>query len=223
MRSSRNSGAAFLAAALVAVTVSGVSAHRRDEYLQAARIAIDPDRIEIQLDLTPGIALANRVIAEIDRDRDGVVSEQETRAYASVVERDIRLELDGRALPVVLLDSRSAAASAMANGEGTLQLRWSAEVARPGGGTHRLVFRNSHRTDISVYLANVLVPSNERVAVAAQDRDVDQRQFVVSYRLEPPSKARPAMLLLVLGGLMAGGATLWSRRHASSRVVLTPP
>ena len=41
---------------LVLVAVAGpVSAHRLDEYLQAARIGIDPERVQIELDLTPGV------------------------------------------------------------------------------------------------------------------------------------------------------------------------
>ena len=51
-----------------------VSAHRADEYLQAARLAIDPARVQIELDLTPGIALAEAIIADIDRNRDGSLS-----------------------------------------------------------------------------------------------------------------------------------------------------
>ena len=51
-----------------------VSAHRRDEYLQAARLAIDPGRVQLELDLTPGIALADAIIADIDRNRDGSLS-----------------------------------------------------------------------------------------------------------------------------------------------------
>ena len=40
---------------------SWTSAHRRDEYLQAACLAIDPDRVELALDLTAGIAVAEVV------------------------------------------------------------------------------------------------------------------------------------------------------------------
>ena len=72
-----------------------MSAHRRDEYLQAARIAIDPGRVQIELDLTPGIALAEAIIADIDRNRDGSLSADEQRAYASLVLSALTLEVDG--------------------------------------------------------------------------------------------------------------------------------
>ena len=72
-----------------------MSAHRRDEYLQAARLAIDPDRVQLELDLTPGIALAEAIIADIDRNRDGSLSQDEQRAYGSLVLSALTLEVDG--------------------------------------------------------------------------------------------------------------------------------
>ena len=64
----------MLALTTAIVGVAEVSAHRRDEYLQAARLAIDPGRVQLELDLTPGIALAEAIIADIDRNRDGSLS-----------------------------------------------------------------------------------------------------------------------------------------------------
>ena len=39
-----------------------IAAHRLDEYLQAARIAVDVDRVGVELDLTPGVAIAPSVM-----------------------------------------------------------------------------------------------------------------------------------------------------------------
>jgi hypothetical protein len=50
-------------------------------------------------------------------------------------------------------------------------------------GRHRLSYRNSHRRDISVYLANALVPENDRVAITAQTRDIAQRDLVIDFTL----------------------------------------
>ena len=48
-----------------------VFAHRDDQYLQATLVAIEPSVVRLQINLTPGVAVAERVIAEIDRDHDG--------------------------------------------------------------------------------------------------------------------------------------------------------
>src|ERR1051326_5336806 len=80
---------------LTAMASASLAAHRRDEYLQAARITIEPSRVRIDLDLTPGIALAHDIVAGIDRDGDGVVGADEAQAYATRVLGDLRLDVDG--------------------------------------------------------------------------------------------------------------------------------
>ena len=81
MRAGRRARAGDLALAVVIVGTAA-SAHRRDEFLQAARLGVEPDRVELELDLTPGIAVADATIADIDRDRDGVLSAEERGAYS---------------------------------------------------------------------------------------------------------------------------------------------
>src|SRR6476619_7436329 len=87
--SCRSSAAPLLAAAVFAALSAPMSAHRRDEYLQAARIALAPDYARIDLDLTPGIAVAETVLADIDRDRSGTISADEARDYAGRVRQAI--------------------------------------------------------------------------------------------------------------------------------------
>lgn len=174
---------AAIAIGLIALAATPTSAHRRDEYLQAARIAIDPARVEIEIDLTPGIALAHGIVADIDRDRNGSVGVEEARAYALRVRGDIRLEVDGRPLPLELIDRRFPTVDAMFNGEGTIQIRLAAPAPSLAAGAHRLRYRNVHRQEIGVYLANALVPTSPRVAVLTQRRDVDQRELVIEYAL----------------------------------------
>ena len=53
------------------------------------------------------------------------------------------------------------------------------QLPRPSAGTHRLRYRNSHRSEIGVYLVNALVPASERVSIVAQRRDVDQRDVTI--------------------------------------------
>jgi len=190
------------------------SAHRRDEYLQAARLAIDPNRVELTLDLTPGIAVADRVLRTIDGDADGSISAGEARAYAEDVLRAIALAVDGTPLRVALVDSAAPATAAMLRGEGAMRIHASAAIPRLAPGLHHLRYRNTDSGGIGVYLANVLVPASDRVIVAAQRRDVDQREMVVEYNLrgDPTSRAR-AGVPVGLAGALALIANLWWRRR----------
>jgi hypothetical protein len=57
-------------------------AHRLDEYLQATLLSIDTGRVDLQIDLTPGVAIASKVFGWIDTNHDGAISEAEGKAYA---------------------------------------------------------------------------------------------------------------------------------------------
>ena len=212
-RSLRSRTLAWLTAAIVALACTHASAHRRDEYLQAARIAVEPTRVDIELDLTPGIALAANVLSDIDRDRDSRVAAAEANLYAARVLGEIRLEVDGRPMPLELVDQRFPTADAMLTGEGTIQIRLAAAVPPLGAGRHRVLFRNDHRPDIAVYLANALVPSNERVAVKAQRRTQDQRDIVIEYLLDgDPAADRLPWFVPGIALALFVAAAVWFRR-----------
>jgi hypothetical protein len=199
---------------MVSVGIADLSAHRRDEYLQAARLAIDPERVQIELDLTPGIALAEAILTDIDLDRDGSLSAEEQRAYASAVLSALELEGDGRPLRMQPGACSFPDAEAIRRGEGTIRLQ-SAAFPRLSIGAHQLSFRNGHHPDRSVYLANALVPASDRVAVTAQRRDVAQRQLTIDYVM----RAAPATATAVpfLGAAAAVLSVLLIRASRSHR------
>ena len=178
---------------------SGLSAHRTDEYLQAARLAIDPGRVEIELDLTPGIALADAILADVDRNHDGSLSAEEQRAYGSLVVSALDLEIDGARLPLALAASSFPEPGAVRRGEGTIRLHPAATLPPLSAGAHQLSFRNRHHPARSVYLANALVPRSYRVVVTAQRRDADQTELTIDYVLSA-APAGPGGAWL-LGGL----------------------
>ena len=197
-----------------------VSAHRRDEYLQAARLGIDPGTVHIELDLTPGIALAEAIIADIDRNRDGSVSTDEQRAYGSLVLGALEVEVDGRPLRVQLGGSSFPDNDAMRRGEGTIRLQAATTLPGLSVGAHQLLFLNRHHPDGSVYLANALVPQSDQVAVTAQRRDGDQRELIIDYVMRAaPTTATSAWLLsgiaavAVLSALLKRPSRILNRLH----------
>ena len=64
-------------AAAVILLLAGIPAlaHRLDEYLQATILSIEKNRLQAQMTLTPGVAVYPIVLAAIDTDADGVLSE----------------------------------------------------------------------------------------------------------------------------------------------------
>jgi hypothetical protein len=211
VRNSRGSSRAVgaLALTIAIVGVAEVSAHRRDEYLQAARLGIDPGGVQLELDLTPGIALAETIIADIDRNRDGTLSPDEQRAYVSRALSTLRLEIDGTRLPLQQGAFTYPAPEAMRRGEGSIRLQAAAILPHLSTGAHQLLFRNSHDPDRSVYLANALVPSSDDVAITGQRRDGAQTELTIDYVLHAaPARRHAAWLLgslaaaILLSGLL---------------------
>lgn len=172
----------LLLAALTVTFAAEVSAHRRDEYLQAARIGIEPERIHLELALTPGIAVAAAVILDIDRDRDGTLSQKEQQAYARRVLGFMTIQLDGsEPLSLAAASSRFPELEAMRGGDGTIAIQSDVLVAQLAAGTHRLLFRNRSAASNLVFLANALAPANDRIAVTGQRRDRDQRELTIEF------------------------------------------
>jgi hypothetical protein len=183
------------------VAGTDVSAHRSEDYLQAARIGLEPDRVLITLDLTPGIAVAESFMSGLDHDRDGSLSAEEQREYVGQVGSALELEIDGRPLRPRVLYGSFPEPSAVRRGEGTIRLAVQAALPKVSAGSHRLLFRNAYLAGHSAYLANALVPESPRVRVTAQRRDSDQSELTIEYTVYADSTS--ASFPWVLGSLAA--------------------
>lgn len=195
---------AFAAVAAVAAAAD-LSAHRRDEQLQAARIAIDPDRVAVDLDITPGIDVAAAAIAAIDRDRDGVLSAPERDAYAGTVAAALWLANDHEAHALHVVSATFPDLAAIRRGEGTIALRLRAALGPHNEGRHELTFGNRHDAATSVYLANALVPRDGRVTIAGQRRTASQHELTIQYTVAPaaaPWAAGPSLAALASAAVM---------------------
>jgi len=158
-------------------------AHRLDEYLQATRISIELDRVGLEMNLTPGAAVADTVFAGIDQDRNGTISPVEAAAYARLVITSLKLSVDGRACELKVDGSAFPQLADMHNGEGIIRLRASAKIPQSAIGPHRLTFANTHRSDIGAYLINALVPTDGRIRITSQSRDTLQNEFKMEYKV----------------------------------------
>ena len=146
-------------------------------------MAVEPNRVVIDLDLTPGVAVAGVVLPGIDRDGDGSISPGEAQAYVARVLSDLTLTIDGAPLALSAGASSFPAMQALRTGVGTIQIRFAAVLPTLRPGAHRLALRNGHLPAVSAYLANVLVPASDLVDVTNQRRDYNQRALDIDYVL----------------------------------------
>jgi hypothetical protein len=193
-------------------------AHVIDQYLQTAQITLAPDGASVELRLTPGAQVADRVFELIDVDGDGQISPAEEQAYARRALRDVAIEVDGRRAPLVLTGIQFPSRSEMNEGAGAIRVDLAANTALGAAGEHRLTFRNDHLPELGVYLANALVPASDAIKITGLQRDALQHELRVDF-LVTPADARgwPRWPVVLLFGLCLALILLqWKRRESSA-------
>ena len=200
-------------------TVSPAGAHRLDEYLQATRLFVDIEHVDLEIDLTAGATLASNVFGWIDTNRDGEISGAEGEAYARQMLRSVVLKVDGWPVPITLAGTSYPEFRDMSLGVGTIRLRATAKFRSAGAGRHQVSFLNTHCPESSVYLVNVLVPENPRIQLGDPRRDRAQHSLTLDYtvKAEAPSLWERTFALCV--GLVMIGWLLGRLGYALTQAV----
>ena len=181
--------AAAVVATSIALGTVPASAHRLDEYLQAMRVDVRNGGIVVELDLTPGAAIAPGILAVLDPDSDGAIESAERDAYVAEVIRSLSATIDGRPLAFRESNRDFPPRGELQDGTGVVRLVLEAEFEQ-SSGPHRLVVDNGYRPDASAYLANVLRPESGAITVAAQRRDPRQQTLTIDYVVGRPLLTR---------------------------------
>jgi hypothetical protein len=208
----RSALAAGFALAGFAASPTRSEAHRLDEYLQATRIAIARERIDLEIDLTPGAAIASSVVSAIDRDLDGQASDEEIERYAKDVLRELRLVNDEKTASLALTERRVDPLAQLRAGTGAIRLRATAILSPTPAGRHVLTFANAHHPDGSVYLVNALQPDDPSISIHSQRRDPPQRKIAIDYDVAHGAWTRT---LALMGGFVVVAVIALARRRRS--------
>jgi len=198
----RAMGALPFVVLILLASASPARAHRLDEYLQATRIGLSQDRVELNVDLTPGAGIGPSVLTLIDQNNDGQISPSEARRYAARVADDFRLDLNGRSRTLRVLDVKVPLAADLVDGLGTIHLDLEVVDASLTAGHSSLTFRNEHQPSSSVYLVNALKPTSAAIEITGQERD--QAQQGVRLTFDVSGSAVPAWSWLVIAVVALG-------------------
>jgi hypothetical protein len=169
-------------------TAFTTSAHRLDEYLQATRIAVATNRIDISIELTPGVAVVSEVLAAINTNHDAQLSDSERQTYGERLLKDIRVGIDDRPVTLLLAQISFPAIQEMKEGHGIIRVKASADIAPLQPGAHTLTLTNSHLPKVSVYLVNALVPKDRTIQIRKQARDEWQRDYRLQFTVDPSAR-----------------------------------
>jgi hypothetical protein len=202
--------------------VTPVGAHQVDEYLQATILSVDKTRIRADMFLTPGVAVLPVVLADIDVDRDGLISPAEQRSYAERVLRDLSLTLDGVRLTPQLGAVEFPSPEEMKAGRGDIHLEFSAPFPSSGSG-HKLRLGNHHQSSIAAYQVNCLIPDDPGIKIGEEHRSYSQAVYELEFTAAGTGPTwlgfgfgSPAgrylgvsALLLLIGALLSNTHTGW--------------
>jgi len=187
---------------------SCLCAHQLDEYLQATLVAIEPGEIRLEINLTPGVAVAERILALIDRDHDGVISTNEARTYADLLKGDLLVRLDQGNVELNLAAFNFPEPSELRSGWGIIQMELTVKTSGLTGGAHRLTLENRHLPAISVYLVNATRPASGLIQIVGQKRNKNQSTAEIAFDFHPPQS--PSILIGIVATLTALSVVLFA-------------
>ena len=167
-------------AAILLLAGTPALAHRLDEYLQGAIISVAKTRVDLEMTLTPGVAVFPILIADIDTDGNGSISATEQRVYVDRVLGDLSLRIDGRRLTPRLLSMEFPAIDEMKEGRGEIRIEFEADLP-PGGSKRKLTLENHHQSRISAYQVNCLVSRDPDIRILSQNRNYTQSFYEVDF------------------------------------------
>lgn len=211
-------GIPLLIGALAAVPPAAY-AHVLDEYLQSTLVAIEPGAVRLKINLTPGVEVADKILAQIDRDHDGVISNDEAAAYSELVKRDLTVRIDGRDTGLKLTESNIPELAELRTGHGIIQLEFSITPGSFTAGPHRLSFENRHFNSFGVYLFNAARPQFASIQIARQNRNSNQSAGEIEFAYNAPSHSSTATGFVALSAviLLVMVAAVWRIRRSSQR------
>lgn len=202
------------------------AAHRLDELLQSTLVAVGPDHLHLDVQLTPGVAVAPGWVDALDVDRDGIVSPSEAVAHARRLAGDLAVALDGQSLPVGVVSAVAAPVADLRAGVGGLQATLEARFRPMLPGPHAVRVENRHLPEGSVHLVNAVQPTASWIQVLAQRRNETQSDFQMDLVVSSPTGSRREgprtswgwiLKAGAVGGILAGALGAVSRRRRARR------
>lgn len=168
------------------VSQTTARAHVLDEYVQSTLVDIDADSITLRINLTPGVEVAEQVIALIDADGDGEIAHAEAEAYALRVKQDLAAKLDGREVELQFRTASVPAASELQSGEGVIQMEFALAGAEFADGAHTVTINNRHLPKMGVYLFNAAAPRSDAIEIVRQTRSKNQSSGEIAFAYHGP-------------------------------------
>lgn len=174
------------ALAIVLLSAGALSegrAHRLDECLQAIRVKLAADRVDLAIEVTPGAVVAREFLAVLDADRSGVFSADELLACGESLLKDLIVRFDGQPLTFGVSEVSASPVTELRQGTGVVRIQARSPLVPLTAGDHRLILTNGHLPAISVYQVNAIKPADPAISIGKQIRNDLQTAYEVRFEV----------------------------------------
>lgn len=177
-----------IAAALTAFALVGqVHAHRATGLLQASLVDVQPSQVAVEVTLVPGIDIAPKIIALLDRNGDGLFSDAESTAWSAHFLAGQRVTVDGRSLPLKLTGIHASPLMEMIGGHAEIVVSFTADIGNLAQGPHSIVCANRYEPIPCAFQINGLVPKVPGVRIINHRRDERQQELALDSEFSIPT------------------------------------
>jgi hypothetical protein len=206
--------------AIMLAVLPTAQAHRLDDLMQASFIEIKPEEIRIQLNLNPGVAVADKVIWMMDRDGDGAVSDAEEIAFSKLVKKQLKISIDSQTLPLEILNMECDGPADLRSGNGDIHIELAARLPHLLPGVQRLRFENNNLPGMSAYLVNATMPEDPTIRISKQLRNENQSVCWISFLAEPSKRTHWAWAFpfFTIGSAGVVGLLIVSRKLSAKKM-----
>ncbi len=170
------------AAACLLLLPDWAAAHPVDEAVQSAYLTLARGEVRLELDLTPGTAVAAALLSSLDANTDQHVDDAEAQAYALRVLQQSSLSLDG-VTTAWRLEKVSVPPYQGLKLQGDTLRIFAAAGRAERAGAHTLRYANHYEPAKSQCIANVFIQAGEgwRYRVERQQHSDDGRLLTVAF------------------------------------------
>ena len=178
--------ASITALPVVLALATPVQAHRTEGLLQSSLVEVLPTQVGVEVTLVPGMDIAPKIVALLDHDHDGVISELESNAWSELFMAKQSVTVDGQSLPLKLQSVRASPLGEITNGHAQIVVHYTAELGQLVRGARTIVCANRYEPMPCAFQCNGLVPKAPGVRFTSHRRDERQRELTLAAEFIDP-------------------------------------
>lgn len=119
-------------------------AHPHDDVVQQALLSIGMDKVILSVRIVPSHDEGAAIYAHIDTNKDGVVSTNESNAFAMAVFSKMKLSIDGKPSALKVKSTDVPNYGYVAAGLGVIEIKGNAKIAMAADKKHKLIFETHY-------------------------------------------------------------------------------